>query len=84
MFPRSRVIGSTHRVTDGQKIHGPTYPIPKHMIPNHPFCFYIFALCKKYKWIQKKLVNDFIREIKKNDGNNKNNGTRFLKKVERV
>ena len=48
MFPRSRVIGSTHRVTDAwtdKKFMDLPIPSPKHIIPNHPF--YFFALGKK-------------------------------------
>ena len=48
IFPRSGVIGSTHRITDARtdrKFMDLPIPSPKHIIPNHPF--YFFAFCKK-------------------------------------
>ena len=39
MLLSTRVICSAHHVTDGRKIHGPTDPIPKRIIPNHPLIF---------------------------------------------
>ena len=53
MLPRSRVICSAHRVTDGQtdgKFMDPPIPSPKHNIPNHPLTFLPSA---KKLWMEK-------------------------------